>query len=82
MFVIPCVLLEWNQICVGFFFFIVLFYICVAVGGPVIKRGGLGSHLPVQPLHIFVHVPDQVLDFQRHICHLFYVCSVSEGSFC
>jgi len=32
---------EWKLICAGF---ISVVYICIAVGDPVIKRGGLGSH--------------------------------------
>ena len=38
-------LLEWKQICI-------VFYICIAIGDPDIKRGGLKSHWPVWPCHI------------------------------
>jgi hypothetical protein len=31
---------KWKRICVGF---VLLVYVCIAVGDPVIKRGGLGS---------------------------------------
>ena len=35
------VFIEWKRICSGFFLSFV--YICIAVGDPVIKKGGLGS---------------------------------------
>jgi hypothetical protein len=37
---------EWKRICVGFFI-VSLKCIYIAVGDPVIKSGGLGSHQPV-----------------------------------
>jgi hypothetical protein len=35
-----CGLFEWKGICAGSLSFV---YICIAVGDPVITRGGLGS---------------------------------------
>jgi hypothetical protein len=34
-------MLSGNEICAGFLSFV---YICIAVGDPIIKSGGLGSH--------------------------------------
>ena len=37
-------LFEWKPICAGFFLsFVYIYTVCIAVGDPVIKRGGLGS---------------------------------------
>jgi hypothetical protein len=43
IFVIVCGLFEWKKICACFFLSCV--YICIAVGDPVIKRGGFGIPL-------------------------------------
>ena len=40
-FVIVCVIFEWIRIFAGFLSFV---YICIAVGDPVINRGGFESH--------------------------------------
>jgi hypothetical protein len=40
---------AWKQFCMDFLLFT---FICIAVGAPFIKRGGLGAILPVlTPLH-------------------------------
>ena len=41
IFVIVGGLFDWKQICAGFPLFA---YICISIGDPIIKRGGLGSH--------------------------------------
>ena len=41
IFVIVFGRFEWKRICEGFYHFV---YICIAVGDPIIKTGGLVSH--------------------------------------
>ena len=43
----------------------VFIYTCIAVGDPVIKSGGLGSHQLVWSSHIFVPVTNLDLGFHR-----------------
>jgi hypothetical protein len=49
-------MLFFLYICSGF---LLLVFACIAVGGPVIKWGGLGSHLPVYHRHICMPFPNQ-----------------------
>ena len=50
--------LEWKQISAGFFYLLFL-YICIAVGDPVIKRGGGGIPLTSLTLPHFCARPNQ-----------------------
>ena len=50
--------------------------IYIAVGDPVIKRGGVGSTF-------FVHVPSHDLDFQHHVVVFFFgIQQVKVGGDC
>ena len=63
-FVIVRGLFECKQICAGFSSFA---YMCIAIGDPGMKRGGLESHYAIYPGHICMPDPSQDLDFQRYL---------------
>ena len=64
-FVIECGLFEWKRICAVFFYHLFL-SMCIAIGDPVIRTGGLGFN-PA----ICVPVPNLDLDFHRHMSWYF-----------
>ena len=63
---IVCDFFEWIRICAGFSSFVIICIVVVDLD-PVIKRGRFGVPLTGLTWHIFVHVPSQDLDFQRHM---------------
>ena len=66
-FVIVCYPFEWKHMCGGF---TLVFFYCIAVGNPSIKRERLASHSAAYPGNMLVPVPIHDLDFKISLKYL------------